>query len=152
MHNLIFFEYLYLGKGSLLSEAYFTGFGAKNQFTKIIPYFILFLLLQLTHSHWNFENPWSLQGSEAKRRFCLHLGQASTSRPAGTIICLGDKICGSSNIVCWHCIFMSTLHHMSGWCVSLMTDGWLETSFITRAIFGNWDQAWAIFLENCRRK
>ena len=101
MHSLIFFEYLYLEKGSLLSEAYFTGFGAKNQFTKIIPYFILFLLLQLTHSHWNFENPWSLQGSEAKRRFCLHLGQASTSRPAGTIICLGDKICGSSNIVHW---------------------------------------------------
>ena len=99
MDSLIFFEYLYLEKGSLLSEAYFTGFGAKNQFIKIIPYFILFLLLQLTHSHWNFENPWSLQGSEAKRRFCLHLGQASTSRPVGTIMCLGDKICGSSNIV-----------------------------------------------------
>ena len=81
MHSLIFFEYLYLEKGSLLSEAYFTGFGAKNQFTKIIPYFILFLLLQVTPSHWNFENPWSLQGSEAKRSFCLHLGQASTNRP-----------------------------------------------------------------------
>ena len=111
-------------KGSLLSEAYFTGFGAKNQFTKIIPYFILFLLLQLTHSHWNFENPWSLQGSEAKRRFCLHLGQASTSRPAGTIICLGDKICGSSNIVWWagavldkiNILAYNHLCYMSGLC------------------------------------
>ena len=64
-----------------------------NNSMRHIIYFNLFLLLQLTHSHWNFKNPWSLQGSEAKRRFCLHVGQASTSRPASTIICYWDKIC-----------------------------------------------------------
>ena len=61
---------------------YFTVFWAKKLFSKIISYLNLFLLLQLTHSHWNFRNLWSLQGSEAKRRFCLHLGQAS-HQPTG---------------------------------------------------------------------
>ena len=120
MCSLIFFEYLYLEKGSLLSEAYFTVFGAKKQFSKIIPYFNLFLLLQLTHSHWNFKNPWSLQGSEAKRRFCLHVGQASTSWPAGTIICYWDKICRNLNKVARYSEKCSICHVYLVWIIHSM--------------------------------
>ena len=83
--SAIFFMSLkwFLGNSKTFSFfPYFTVFWAKKLFSKIISYLNLFLLLQLTHSHWNFRNPWSLQGSEAKRRFCLHLGQAS-HQPTG---------------------------------------------------------------------